>query len=99
MLDSLRNVPHSGYLSTASPAREGFWGTIKMKGERGILAGASELEGTSRRAAKLSLHFTEGETEAQRGSVVSSKSRLVSDGAGPPPALQSSNHKMVITQR
>ena len=52
-----------------------------MEGERGIPAGASELEGTSRRAAKLSLCFTEEETEAQRDSMVGSKSGLVSEKA------------------
>lgn len=51
----------------ASPARHRVWGTIKMEGERGILAGASELEGTSRRAAKLSLCFTKGETQVLVG--------------------------------
>lgn len=40
----------------------------------GIRAGASGMEGTCRRAAMLSLCFTEGEIEAQRGSIVSLRS-------------------------
>ena len=69
------------------PARQRVWGTITMEGERGIPARAPELEGTSRRAAQLSLCFTAEETEAQRDSMVGSKSWLVSERAGPPPAL------------
>lgn len=89
-LDSLRNVFQSGCLSIVPPTpptRQRVWGTITMEGERGIPARAPELEGTSRRAAQLSLCFTEEETEAQRDSMVGSKSWLVSERAGPPPAL------------